>query len=186
MELKKVTNNLNESMADNIEDGSSIASIAEEELANIVQLVSFVLGDAEYGVNILNVYEIQKVHQIAHLPNSPDFIKGILNLRGDVIPIVDLRIRFGLEESEVTDLSRIIVIDTNGKKIGLLVDNVRKVVRIPEANVSPPSDIITDLSEEFIQGIGRLPDNLIIILNMTSIAGNAEDTKMLASASVEA
>ena len=177
MESKEVVNNLNEPMPD-AEDNLSIDG---EELADVVQLVSFVLEDVEYGVDILNVHEIQKVNQIAHLPNSPDFIKGILNLRGDVIPVIDLRTRFGLEAADVTEFSRIIVAYIDGKKIGLLVDNVRKVVRIPEANVSPPSDLITDLSEEFVQGIGRLEDSLIIILNMTNIVGGAEETKSAAS-----
>ena len=178
MELKEAMNNLNEPVAE-IEDDNLQA--AEEELVNVVQLVGFVLDDVEYGVDILNVYEIQKVHQIAHLPNSPDYIKGILNLRGDVIPVVDLRIRFGLRTVEATEFSRIIVIDTDGKKIGLFVDNVRKVIRIPEANVSQPSDlIITDLSEEFIRGIGRMQEHLIVILNVTNIAGAAEETKEVA------
>ena len=176
MELKEVANNLNGSMT-NIEDN---LPDMEDERINVVQLVSFALDDVEYGVDILNVYEIQKVNQIAHLPNSPDFIKGILNLRGDVIPVVDLRIRFGLKVTEPTEFSRIIIIDTNNKKIGLFVDNVRKVIRIPETNVSPPSDLITDLSEEFIQGIGRLQDHLVIILNIASIT-TAEESKMVVS-----
>ena len=176
MELKETANNLDEQMAD-LERG---LLAAEEELTDVIQLVSFALDDVEYGVDILNVYEIQKMPQIAHLPNSPDFIKGILNLRGDVIPVVDLRIRFGIEAVEPTDFSRIIIIETENKKIGLFVDNVRKVVRVPLTNVSPPSDIITDLSEEFIDGIGRLQDSLIIILNITNIAA-AEDTKAVVS-----
>ena len=176
MELKETMKNLDESIPD-IE--GNLPGVEDENI-NVVQLVNFTLDDVEYGVDILNVHEIQKVHQIAHLPNSPDFIKGILNLRGDVIPVVDLRLRFGLKAAERTELSRIIIIDTNGKKIGLFVDNVRKVIRIPEANVSPPSDLLTDLSEEFIQGIGRLHDRLIIILNITSITA-VEESKTVAS-----
>jgi len=172
MESKEVMNNLNEPATDVMEENLTI-----EDLTNVVQVVSFVLEDVEYGVDILNVHEIQKVNQIAHLPNTPDFIKGILNLRGDVIPVVDLRIRFGLEVGDITEFSRIIVIDIDGKKIGLLVDNVNKVIRIPEANVSPPSELITDLSEEFVRGIGRLQDHLIVILNMTNIVGSTEDTR---------
>ena len=177
MESKEVTNNLNEPEA----EVTGVDAIVEEDLTNIVQVVSFVLEDVEYGVDILNVNEIQKVNQIAHLPNTPDFIKGILNLRGDVIPVVDLRIRFGFEIAEITEFSRIIVIDIDGKKIGLLVDNVNKVIRIPEANISPPSELITDLSEEFVRGIGRLQDHLIVILNMTNIIDDAEEMKTVAT-----
>ena len=168
MELSNALKELEEEFDDSAEN--------EEELGNYVQLVSFILDDVEYGVDILNVYEIQKMHQIARLPNSSSFIKGIINLRGDVIPVVDVRARFNLTAVEPTEFSRIIVVDTNGKKLGLFVDDVRKVVRIPENNVSPPSDIITGLSDEFIQGIGRLKDRLIVILNMIGIADDSKDT----------
>lgn len=179
MESKEVTNKLNGPVVE-IEDDDLRA--VGEELVDVVQLVGFVLDDVEYGVDILNVFEIQKMHQIAHLPNSPDYIKGILNLRGDVIPVIDLRVRFGIEATEATEFSRIIVIDTEGKKIGLFVDSVRKVLRIPEANVSPPSELITDLSEEFVHGIGRMQDHLVIILNVTNIIGDAQKIKEVESA----
>lgn len=147
-----------------------------EDIGNVVQLVTFTIDDVEYGIDILNVYEIQKMHQIARLPNSPAYIKGIINLRGDVIPVIDMRLRFGLSEIKATELTRIIVVDTNGKKLGLYVDNVRKVVSIPEQNVSLPSDIISGISNEFIQGIGRLNDRLVIILNMISIADDTNES----------
>jgi purine-binding chemotaxis protein CheW len=176
MELKNLAKDVNEQLETEDE-------VVEEELGNVIQLVSFVLDDVEFGIDILSVVEIQKMHQIAHLPNSPDFIKGIINLRGNVIPVVDVRLRFSLDPAEPTEFSRIIVIDTNGKKIGLYVDNVRKVVRIPESNVAPPSDLITDISDEFIQGIGRMKEHLIVILKMVGITDDS--TKTAAAAAVE-
>lgn len=135
----------------------------------VVQLVSFMLDDVEYGVDILNVHEILRFPEMTRLPNTPPFIKGVINLRGNVIPVVDMRIRFGFPEADVTDLTRIIVVETSGKQVGILVDNVYQVVRLPVSSIDPPSDLITGISEDFISGIGRLKDRLIVLLNMTQI-----------------
>jgi purine-binding chemotaxis protein CheW len=142
-----------------------------EELhdSEVVQLVSFMLDDVEYGVDILSVHEILRFPEMTRLPNTPPFIKGVINLRGNVIPVVDMRIRFGFPEGDVTDLTRIIVVETGGKQVGILVDNVYQVVRLPVASIDPPSDLITGISEDFISGIGRLRDRLIVLLNMTQI-----------------
>ena len=147
-------------------------SVNDEEILadiDVIQLVTFLLDDVEYAVNILNVHEILRIPNITRLPNSPDFIKGVINLRGNVIPVVDVRTRFGFPSAEYTDLTRIIVIETEGKQVGLLVDNVYQVVRIPETSVDPPSDLISGVSEDFIKGIGRFEDRLIVILNMGDV-----------------
>ena len=149
-----------------------IAEIDGEELqsdVNIIQLVSFVLDGVEYGVDILSVHEILRIPDITRLPNTPPFIKGVINLRGNVLPVVDVRKRFGFPKGKITDLTRIIVIETEGKQVGLLVDNVHQVVRIPDTNVDPPSDLLEGVSEDFITGIGRLKDRLIVLLNMNNI-----------------
>lgn len=135
----------------------------------VVQLVSFMLDDVEYGVDILSVHEILRFPEMTRLPNTPPFIKGVINLRGNVIPVVDMRIRFGFPEGDITDLTRIIVVETDGKQVGILVDNVYQVVRLPVSSIDPPSDLITGISEDFISGIGRLKDRLIVLLNMTQI-----------------
>ncbi|HOO73060.1 MAG TPA: chemotaxis protein CheW [Spirochaetota bacterium] len=132
----------------------------------ILQIVSFLLDDVEYGVDILAVHEILRYPDITRLPNTPDFIRGVINLRGNVIPVVDVRVRFGLQVGEITDLTRIIVIESEDKEVGLLVDNVYQVVRLPESHVDEPSELIEGVSEEFIKGIGRLKDRLIVILNL--------------------
>ena len=136
---------------------------------DILQIVSFLLDDVEYGVDILAVHEILRYPDITRLPNTPDFIRGVINLRGNVIPVVDVRIRFGLPVGEITDLTRIIVIESEDKEVGLLVDNVYQVVRLPESHVDEPSELIEGVSEEFIKGIGRLKDRLIVILNLSSM-----------------
>ncbi len=142
---------------------------------SIIQLVSFVIDEVEYGVDILSVHEILRIPEITRLPNTPPFIKGVINLRGNVLPVVDVRNRFGFPKGKVTDLTRIIVIETADKQVGLLVDNVHQVVRIPDSHVDPPSDLIEGVSEEFILGIGRLKDRLIVILNTSNIIFEGEE-----------
>lgn len=143
----------------------------------IVQLVSFNLEDVEYGIDILSVHEILRIPDLTRLPNTPKFIKGVINLRGNVIPVVDIRERFGFKKAQVTELSRIIVIEADDKLIGMLVDNVSQVLRLREANIDPPSLLIEGVSEEFITGVGRLKDRLIIILNLKNILFEDSDIK---------
>ena len=148
---------------------------------NIVQLVSFSIDKIEYGVDILAVHDILRMPDITRLPNTPDFIKGVINLRGNVVPVVDIKRRFGLARAKFTDSSRIIVIETNSKLVGLLVDNVNQVVRLPETNINPHSELIDGISEEFIQGIGRMRDRLIIILTLSHILFEEEKEVMFES-----
>jgi purine-binding chemotaxis protein CheW len=136
---------------------------------DVIQLVTFILDDVDYGIDILSVHEIMRMPNIARLPNAPPFIKGVINLRGNVIPVVDVRERFGFPVAEITDLTRIIVIETMEKLVGLLVDNVHQVVRLPESNVDPPAELVEGVSEVFIKGIGRLNKRLVVILNLNNM-----------------
>ena len=149
-----------------VNSDSSVEEVIDSE---VIQLVSFMLDEVEYGVDILSVHEILRYPEMTRLPNTPKFIKGVINLRGNVLPVVDVRLRFGFPKGKITDLTRIIVVETGGKQVGLLVDNVYQVVRIPVANVDSPSELIIGVSEEFISGIGRLKDRLIVLLNMSYI-----------------
>jgi purine-binding chemotaxis protein CheW len=135
----------------------------------VIQLVSFTLDEVEYGVDILQVHEILRIPEMTRLPNTPKFIRGVINLRGNVIPVVDVRERFGFKLGQTTENSRIIVVESEGKLIGLFVDNVSQVIRINEENIDPPSDLIEGVSEDFIKGVGRLKNALIVILNLKNI-----------------
>jgi purine-binding chemotaxis protein CheW len=151
---------------------SMVKEEGEEDLltdVDIMQLVSFILDDVEYGIDILSVHEIMRMPNIARLPNTPPFIKGVINLRGNVIPVVDVRERFGFPVAKITDLTRIIVIESMEKLVGLLVDNVHQVVRLPESNIDPPAELVEGVSEVFIKGIGRLNKRLIVILNLNNM-----------------
>jgi purine-binding chemotaxis protein CheW len=142
---------------------------AKESVADsdVLQFVSFLIEETEYAVDILVVNEILRYPEITRLPNTPFFIRGVINLRGNVIPVIDVRLRFGFAKGNITDLTRVIVIDTGGKQIGLLVDSVYQVVRIPSAQIDPPTEIITGVSEKFIFGIGRFHERLVILLKMS-------------------
>lgn len=146
----------------------------QETLGSIIQLVSFLLDEVEYGIDILAVHEILRMPDITRLPNTPPYVRGVINLRGNVIPVVDVRERFGLPRAKITDLTRIIVVEIGEKLVGLLVDNVYQVVRMPEKSIDPPSDLIEGVSEEYIKGIGRLQNRLIIILNLGNILFSEE------------
>ena len=169
MEANKFIKSVNDEKFVQDESIINIDTSAVAEDSDVVQLVSFMIDESEYAVDILVVNEILRYPEITRLPNTPDFIRGVINLRGNVIPVVDIRARFGFSKGSITDLTRIIVIDAKGKQIGLLVDNVYQVVRISSANIDPPSEIITGVSEEFISGIGRFNDRLIILLKISHL-----------------
>jgi len=94
------------------------------------QLISFSMGNEDYGVDIQTVKEVIRFKAITRLPKAPDFVKGVINLRGDIIPIIDLRERFGMEQKEYTDMTRVIVVEVDGRSIGTVVDSVSHVIRI--------------------------------------------------------
>ncbi|HOE19911.1 MAG TPA: chemotaxis protein CheW [Spirochaetota bacterium] len=123
----------------------------------------------EYGIDILSVHEILRIPEITRLPNAPDYIKSVINLRGNVIPVVDIRMRFGMPSAPVTELSRIIVVEIGEKLVGLMVDNVYQVIRLSRSRIDEPHELIEGISTEFINGIGRLQDRLIVILRLDNI-----------------
>jgi purine-binding chemotaxis protein CheW len=166
-----------ESLQEHIDSAGQSDSDGYLSEGRISQLVSFTLDDVEYGIDILRVHEILRIPEMTRLPNTPSFIKGVINLRGNVIPVVDVRERFGFPQIEVTDLTRIIVIESEGRQTGLFVDNVSQVIRISEKNIDPPSDLIEGVSEAFITGIGRLKDHLIVILNLKNILFEKENER---------
>ena len=144
------------------------------------QLVIFDLADEAYGIDINAVREIIRMQEITNVPKTPEFIEGVINLRGKVIPVVDLRSRFGLSSAEQTKDSRVVVVDISGQDIGMVVDAVTEVMRIPVDSVEPPSTIITTADSDYLEGIAKLDSKLIILLNPGRVF-TEEDTELLAS-----
>lgn len=148
----------------------------------ILQLVTFTLGGEEYAVDILKVQEINRMKEITRVPNAPYYVEGVINLRGKVIPVLSLRKKFGLPEEEDTSKQRIMIMDIQGVTIGLIVDSVSEVLRISTDIVEPPPPMTYSVSSEFIWGIAKLEDRLIILLDMDRLIGKEESTEMVESA----
>jgi purine-binding chemotaxis protein CheW len=135
----------------------------------VLQLVSFTIGQEEFGVDILRVQEINRMVEVTRVPNSPEFISGVINLRGKVIPIVDLRKRFGFEQKEKDKNTRIIVVELNGSILGFIVDAVKEVLRIPKSVTEPPPAVVAGIGSEYITAVGKLEDRLLILLDINKI-----------------
>ena len=139
------------------------------ENSELLQLVSFKIGTEEFGVDILNVQEIIKIVQITKVPNSPVFVEGVINLRGKVIPVIDLRTRLGLAKLEHDKDTRIIVVELSKSTIGFIVDAVNEVLRIPVSITEAPPEIVAGLDSEFIKSVGKLDDRLLILIDLNKI-----------------
>ncbi|MFP4662659.1 MAG: chemotaxis protein CheW [Halanaerobiales bacterium] len=130
--------------------------------------LTFSLGDEEYGIPILKVKEIIGMMKITEVPKAPDFVKGVINLRGKIIPLMDLRLKFDMEELKYTERTCIIVIDINHKdvvrQIAVAVDGVSEVVSIPEEAIEPPPNYDNE-SEDFLTGIGKVKGKVVMLLN---------------------
>lgn len=135
----------------------------------IIQVVSFKIGDEEFGVNILQVQEINRLVQITQVPNAPDFIEGVMNLRGKIVPVVNLRKRFGLPHKEYDKNTRVVVVELNGKTVGFIVDSVSEVLRFSKNDVDPTPDLISGIGNEYITGIAKLGDRLLILLDLEKV-----------------
>lgn len=159
----------------NIEQGgmdgmADIKSNTQEER----QLVVFDLANESYGVDIHAVQGIIRMQAITKMPKTPDFVEGVINLRGKVIPIVDMRKRFDLVVKEETKDSRIVVVDIGGQEVGIIVDAVTEVLRITNDSIEPPSSVITSTDSAYLMGIAKVEDRLIILMDLENVLSHAE------------
>ncbi|MDY6907054.1 MAG: chemotaxis protein CheW [Chloroflexota bacterium] len=144
------------------------------------QLVVFNLGGEAYGVDIATVREIIQMQPVTTVPGTPHFVQGVINLRGSVIPVVDLRTRFGLEAVEHGKDTRIVVVNSKGQDIGIIVDSVAEVLRVAADSIEPPSSMITTSDSEYLLGILKLPDRLVILLDADRVLSRDEKTSLAA------
>ncbi len=140
--------------------------------ADLLQLVTFRLGSEEFGVKILVVNEIIRLVQITPVPNAPACIEGVINLRGKVLPVIGLRKRFGLPDVPLDAHSRIIVMELNQNVVGFLVDAVSEVLRIPAHTVEQAPAVVAGIGSEYIEGVGKLDDRLLILLDLEALLGD--------------
>ncbi|MBI9105097.1 MAG: chemotaxis protein CheW [Spirochaetales bacterium] len=138
-----------------------------------LQLVTFQLGAELYGIDIMNVKEIQKVREIRDIPNAPMYVEGIFNLRGNIIPVINLHKRFHIRKAELSEedkmLSGFMIIGINGRLIGVYIDKVSRVMTIERSNIQPPPQMITGIGSEYIQGVVKENDGYLIILEITRL-----------------
>lgn len=137
------------------------------------QLVSFHLGGEEYAMEILGVQEIIRMVQPTRLPNTAEFVEGVINLRGQVVPVIGLRKRFGLAEKSFDSQTRIVVLETSGATVGFVVDSVSEVLRIPANTVEPPPRMARQ-GREFVSGIGKLEGRLLLLLDTEKLLDEKE------------
>ncbi|MDD2897481.1 MAG: chemotaxis protein CheW [Desulfuromonadaceae bacterium] len=144
----------------------------------LIQLVSFMLADEEYGVEVLKVREIIRMPTITKMPNVPQHVEGIINLRGKVIPIISMRRRFNLMESENSSQTRIIIMDVIGNLTGFIVDAVSEVIRIHSSEIQPPPSMALSggIGQEFITGVFNHADRLLIIMDIDRMFSEEERT----------
>ncbi len=155
--------------------------MAEEDVRKdeqLLQLVTFSIGEEEFGVEILKVQEIIRMLEITRVPKAPDFVEGVINLRGKVIPVIDLRLRFGLQAKGHDKKTRIIVIEINQMIVGFVVDSVSEVLRIPAGTIEPPPPVISGLDSEYISGVGKLDDRLLIMLDLNRLLSKEEKSAL--------
>ena len=142
------------------------------------QYVIFKLGREEYGIDIKNVNEISEYAECTKVPNSPSFIEGIINYRGDVVPVINLREKFEMPHVDTTANTRIIIFEINGKQVGLLVDDASQVLTISDDHIEDAPSIIMSSEDKFISGIGKIENRMVIILDMENLL-NEEERKAI-------
>lgn len=142
------------------------------------QLVIFDLAKECYGVEIAAVDSIIEMQPITGVPRAPDFVEGVTNLRGVVLPVIDLRKRFGLAAQETTRKTRIIVVEIGGLPVGMVVDAVSEVLRVPEEAIEPLSPIVTTVDSAFITGVAKVNTRLIILLDLNQVFSTGEKAEM--------
>ncbi len=163
---------------DTLVDPAQTARCGNSDTEGTQQLVSFRLAQEEYGIEITKVQEIILMGEITRVPQTPKFIKGLINLRSTVIPIVDLRTRFGLPDQEASDETRIMVVNVTGKTIGIIVDAVSEVLRVSPDQVSAPPPTVTGLGKEYLTGLVQLESRLLILLDIDKILGEEGATSV--------
>ena len=136
--------------------------------------LTFGLGEEEYGLEILKVHEIIVLMDITAVPKVPEFVKGVINLRGKVIPVVDLRLKFGMDGVEKTDSTCIIVVDVGNMEMGIVVDHVSEVLDISGEDIESPPSFGTSVSTSFIMGMGKVGERVTILLDITKVLATAE------------
>lgn len=139
------------------------------DITSTDQFVTFIIGNEVFGVEVLKVQEIIGMTHITHVPNTLPYMKGVINLRGSVVPVIDMRKKIGLEEIEYTAFTVIIITEVRGRLIGMIVDSVQDVVAIPVEKIQDAIHFTSQVATDYIKGIGQVDNNLVIILDVDKL-----------------
>ncbi|TXJ46815.1 chemotaxis protein CheW [Brachyspira pilosicoli] len=146
------------------------------DVENSINLVTFKLGNNEYAIDIMQAKEIIKMEKITLIPNAPDYVEGVINLRGNIIPIVDLKKRFNLEENDGEKNTGIIIVKIDDVDMGIIIDAISKVVSIVTSNIQPPPPMLSGIGQKYIKGVAKLEDKLLVVLDLEKlIVGDDDD-----------
>src|SRR3990167_3073332 len=148
---------------------------------DLVQFVTCRIAHEEFALDVLSVQEINRMVEVTRVPKAPYFVEGVINLRGRIIPVLDLRRRFGLSAVDRTDDSRIMVVLVRQRMVGLIVDEVVEVLRLPKVMIEPPPSVGSTAGAEFTQGVGRIDDRLLIVLDLNRLLLPNEQAAMEAA-----
>ncbi|WNF35439.1 chemotaxis protein CheW [Bacillaceae bacterium IKA-2] len=148
--------------------------MSDGNLVKEVKVIVFQLKDEEYGVEVDQVRSIERMQHITRVPRTLDFVKGVINLRGVVTPIIELRKRFGIEEIETTDSTRIIIVAAGNLEVGLIVDAANDVVDIPNNVVEPPPEVVGGVEVDYLRGVAKMDKRLLILLNLDKVLNSTE------------
>lgn len=148
----------------------------EEDVEESLQLLTLMLGDEEYGLNIMDIKEIIRPREVTEVPRTPDYVLGIISLRGVIIPVFDIRMRLGLDHGERGRKARVVVVNLADDLYGLLVDSVVQVLSIPLSRIDPPPEIIGGVGADFMKGVGKVEDRLVILLDLEKVLSAEENT----------
>jgi purine-binding chemotaxis protein CheW len=155
-------------------DGDIMPADSASQVDDEIQLVTFSLGSEEFGMDILKVHEINRMMQVTKVPKAPRFILGVINLRGSIIPVVDLRKRFKMLPHEEDKKTRILIIEAMDRLICFIVDEIKEVMRINFNRIEPPPDMVAGIGCEYLRGVGKIDDRLINILEGSKLFNKNE------------
>lgn len=161
-------------MADERTNSNAIADKNENADDEVLQWVTFRLENETYGINVMQVQEVLRYTEIAPVPGAPGYVLGIINLRGNVVTVIDTRARFGLQSAELTDNTRIVIIEAEKQVIGILVDSVAEVVYLRASEIDSAPNVGTEESAKFIQGVSNRENELLILVDLNKLLTDEE------------
>ena len=150
----------------------AVAAVAAGRTAN--EFLTFKLGSEEYGIEILKVQEIRCYEAVTRIANAPEFIKGVVNLRGIIVPIVDMRIKFNLGEAEYNEFTVVIILNVAGRVVGMVVDGVSDVIQLAAEQIRPAPDFSSSFGTEYITGLGTTDERMLILVDIEKLMGGAD------------